>query len=306
VQTRRVGPSGLEVGRLGLAATGWGRELDAETCADLLATFRDAGGNLLVASPGTSEEIVGTLIGATHAREDIVLATSTPPSVLGRKQVLDDLDSALDRLRTDRVDLWLLDGADPQTPIEETLQAVDLAVSSGRVRYAGITGMPPWRVAVAATWQRALPGQRTPIVAGLTELSLVARDAEVEMLPACAELGLGVLAGAPLGYGVLTGKYRGGTPRDSRMAAPLWQSILAPYLPLGGVVDAVLTAADGLGVGPVAVALAWVRDHPGVVAPVVGVRTTGQLLAALTSERVTLPEQIRTALGEVSLAALAG
>jgi aryl-alcohol dehydrogenase-like predicted oxidoreductase len=300
VRTRRVGTSGLEVGRLALAATGWGRELEAEDCAELLRTFRDGGGNLVVCSPGLSEELVGTLAGAMSSREDLVLATRSRRGALGRRQMLADLDEALDRLRTDRVDLWLLDGADAQTPLEETLAAVDQAVASGRVRYVGVTGLPAWGLASAATWQRALPGQRTPIVVAQAELSLLARAAEADLLPAAAASGVGVLAAAPLGFGALTGKYRGGVPRDSRMAAPLWAGVIGPYLQHGGVIDALLTAADGLGVSPVALALAWVRDRPGVTAPVVGVRTAAQLQAALSSERLTVPTEITEVLDEVS------
>jgi len=105
-----------------------------------------------------------------------------------------------------------------------------------------------------------------------------------------------------LGRGVLTGKYRHGAPDDSRGASAQFSEFVAPYLDerSASVVDAVLTAADGLGVSPVAVALAWVRDRPGVVAPIVGARTAAQLQPSLAAEAVELPEEIRTALDDVS------
>jgi aryl-alcohol dehydrogenase-like predicted oxidoreductase len=119
-------------------------------------------------------------------------------------------------------------------------------------------------------------------------------------------LGLGVLAWSPLGRGVLTGKYRYGVPADSRAASPHFERFTAPYLDArcGGIVESVATAADGLGVSPLEVALAWVRDRPGVTAVILGARTAGQLVGALAAERVDLPRQIRSALDDVSMPAV--
>jgi aryl-alcohol dehydrogenase-like predicted oxidoreductase len=113
---------------------------------------------------------------------------------------------------------------------------------------------------------------------------------------------VGLLPWSPLGRGVLTGKYRNGPPADSRGASEHFEAFVAPYLDerSSSIVDAVLTAADGLGVSPVAVALAWVRDRPGVVAPIVGARTAAQLQGSLAAEHVELPPEIRSALDDVS------
>jgi len=122
------------------------------------------------------------------------------------------------------------------------------------------------------------------------------------VVPAALDLGIGILPWSPLGRGVLTGKYRSGTPADSRAASPDYQRFVAPYLDERAqrIVGAVMTAADGLGVSPLAVALAWVRDQPGVVAPIVGARTSGQLKGSLDADDVTLPEEIQSALDDVS------
>jgi len=316
VDTRPLGGSGLVVSRLALGTMTWGDPSPSGTGPDEAAAqltgFRDAGGTLVdtgssVVADGTAaEDLLGTLLAATGGRESVVLSTrSGAPTSLGsgasRRHLLTALDASLDRLRTDHVDLWQVAVHDPAVPLAETLAALDEAVSSGRARYVGVDGTTGWQTAAAATWQRAWPA-RQPVVSVSVEHSLLARGVEREVVPAALASGLGLLPWSPLGRGVLTGKYRRGTPADARGAAAPWDAFVAPYLtePATRIVDAVLTAADGLGVSPVAVALAWVRDRPGVAAPVVGARTAAQLQAALEAEALTLPTEIRSALDDVS------
>jgi aryl-alcohol dehydrogenase-like predicted oxidoreductase len=197
---------------------------------------------------------------------------------------------------TDYVDLWQLHSWDPEVPLDETLSAVDLAVSSGRVRYAGVANYAGWQLAAAAR------SAGLPLVSVQSEYSLLERGVEDEVLPAATYHGMGLLPWGPLGRGVLTGKYRDGTPHDSRGAS----AHLGPYVGrhrtdrAARIVQAVVTAAHGLGTSPLAVALAWVRDRPGVVAPIVGARTAQQLQASLDADGVRLPAAIRTALEDVS------
>jgi aryl-alcohol dehydrogenase-like predicted oxidoreductase len=214
-----------------------------------------------------------------------------------RGALLRQLEQSLRSLGTDYVDLWYVHYVDDSVPFEETLSALDAAVAAGMARYVGVSNYCGWRTGRAATWQAAVPS-RAPIVANQLRYSLLDRGIEREVIPACAALGVGVLPWSPLGGGVLTGKYRGGVPVDSRAAGrplPLSQSSTA-----AGIVEAVATAADGLASSPVAVALAWVRDRPGVTAPILGARTLGQLTAALACESLELPEEIRCALDDVS------
>jgi len=142
----------------------------------------------------------------------------------------------------------------------------------------------------------------TPLVAVEEEYSLLVREAESDLMPAASLHGLGLLAWAPLGRGVLTGKYRHGTPADSRAASPQFEQYVAQHRTerAARIVEAVATAADGLGTSPLAAACAWVRDRPGVSAAVIGARTAAQLKGCLESEQVTLPAEIRRALDEVS------
>ncbi|GAA3110230.1 hypothetical protein GCM10020254_65360 [Streptomyces goshikiensis] len=165
-----------------------------------------------------------------------------------------------------------------------------------------MAGFSGWQLAKAATWQLSAPGVRTRLASTQMEYSLLQRGVEREVLPAALDLGVGLLPSSPLGRGVLTGKYREGTPVDSRAASPTLSAFVDPYLDeaAGRIVDAVATAAQGLAVTPLQVALAWIRDRPGVVAPVVGARTAAQLGAALSVEALSLPEEICQALDDVS------
>ena len=151
-------------------------------------------------------------------------------------------------------------------------------MTTGRARYAGISNYSGWQTGRAVTMQAAVPG-RAPLVSTQMEYSLLQRGIEREVLPAAEALGLGVLPWSPLGAGVLTGKYRSGTPADSRAASPHFARFIERFLDDRSrrIVESVCTAADGLDASPLEVALAWVRDAPGVTAPVVGARTAAQL-----------------------------
>ena len=315
VEQRALGRSGLVVSRLALGTMTWGRDTDEDEAAMQLTAFVDAGGTLIdtadVYCDGESERILGHLLTDVVPRDSVLVATKaagrTAPGPMGRGasrgHLLAALDASLQRLGLDHVDLWQVHAWDDATPLEETLAACDLAVSSGRARYIGISNFAGWQTAQAATWQRAWPG-RTPIVSTQVEYSLLQRGVEREVVPAAEALGLGVLAWSPLGRGLLTGKYRHSTPSESRGASQQWQAFIDGLRSPKSdrIVEAVITAAEGLGTSPLGVALAWVRDRPGVVAPVVGARTAQQLQASLDADGVRLPAAIRTALEDVSAA----
>ena len=299
--------------RLALGTMTWGRDTDEDDAAAQLIAFREAGGTLVdtadVYAGGESERVLGRLLAEVVDRDEVLVATKaygeTGAGPMGRGtsrgHLLSALDASLRRLQLDHVDLWQLHAWDPVTPWEEAMAALDTAVASGRVRYAGVSNYAGWQLAATATHQRSWPG-RAPLVSTQVEYSLLERGIEREVVPAARELGVGLLPWSPLGRGVLTGKYRNGSPADSRGASAHFAGFVAPYLAdaAASVVDSVLTAADGLGVSPVAVALAWVRDRPGVVAPIVGARTAAQLSASLAAESVELPPEIRSALDDVS------
>lgn len=313
MQHRSLGRTGLKVSRLGLGTMTWGRDTDEHEARDQLIAFAEVGGTLLDTAAGygngASEELIGTLIGDVVARDEIVLATKAGISArrggrdydVSRGHLLTTLDASLKRLRVDHVDLWQVHIWSDDTPIEETLNALDFAVSTGRASYVGISNYSGWQTAQAATWQRAVPG-RAVLASTQVEYSLVNRSVEHEVMPAAEALGLGVLPWSPLGRGVLTGKYRSGTPSDSRGASSHFANFVGAYLDerSAGIVEAVARAADGLGWTPLEVALVWVRDRSGVTAPIVGARTAAQLRGALGVEELTLPSEITEALDDVS------
>lgn len=311
---RRAGKSGLTLSRIGLGTMTWGRDTDAHEAADQCRAYIEAGGNFLDTSAtygdGDSERVIGGLIGTLFKREDVVIASKAGVTYPegnriinnSRASLIAELDKTLNRLETDYLDLWQIHSWDPNNPLEDTLSALDYAYSSGKARYVGICNFSGWQTARAVTLQES-NSAKAPITSIQIEYSLLNRDAEVEIFPCSDDTDIGILAWAPLGRGVLTGKYRNGIPSDSRAAAPHFVKHVEPYLDAHSskIVEAVAVAAEGLGFAPLEVALAWVRDTPGVTSAIVGARTGAQLRGILRSEEISLPIVVRDALNEVSL-----
>jgi aryl-alcohol dehydrogenase-like predicted oxidoreductase len=305
----------LKVSELGLGTLTWGRESNPDEAAAQLIAFHEAGGTLVDTavsySAGAAEEILGQLLADVVPRDDLVIATKAGLLRLGDEAVIDAsrrgmlarLDASLSRLGVDHVDLWQLHVPDDTVPIEETLSALDYAVTSGKARYVGVSNFSGWRLAQASTWQRTRT-DAAPIVSNQVRYSLLERGIEHEVVAGAHALGVGLLAYSPLGGGVLTGKYRGGVPTDSRAAAGYRNLADFRRAEEAGIVEAVATAAEGLATAPIAVALSWVRDQPGVTSVILGARTLGQLTAALGADSLVLPVEIRRALDDVSAPAI--
>ncbi len=308
MEERLLGGTGLRVSALGLGTLTWGRDTDEHEAATQLQAFVDAGGTLLDTAgsyaDGGAEEVIGALLGSVVARDNVVLCTKsgirqTPDGGVvdaSRRSLLSGLDASLRRLGTDHVDIWLVQSPDPGTPLEESVAALRYALDTGRTRYVGLSNHAGWQTARAAT----LLEPSHALAAVEVEYSLLQRGVEREVIPAADELGVGVLAWSPLGRGVLTGKYRRKVPADSRAASAHLAGFVEPYLGAAAapVVEAVCTAAEGLGRSPLEVALAWVLGR-GVTSAVIGARTVAQLRAALDVE-TELPTEILQALDEVS------
>lgn len=313
MEQRPLGTSGLRVSPVGLGTMAWGRDVDATVARRLLESFVERGGSLVDTAPaygaGAAEKMIGATLSRGLPRESLVIATKAGFVVrdgtrvidTSRGALLDDLAKSLRRLGTSYVDLWQVH-AWGEAPLDETLAALDAAVSSGMARYAGVSNFVGWQTATAATWQSAVPG-RARLSSVQVEYSLLARRAEVEVVGAAQHHGLGVLAWSALGRGALTGKYRGGrVPRDSRAASQHFSWFLEPYLQPRSlaICDAVAHAAQGLGLTPAQVALLWVRDAPQVASALIGPRTIDQLEELMDVDGKQLVAPIVSALDDIS------
>ena len=241
MELRKAGATGLALSRLGLGTMTWGRDTDEHEAADQARAFLEAGGNFIdtaaVYGNGDSEKVVGGLIGSLFKRNDVVIATKAGITIqdgirtvnTSRSALLNELESSLKRLGTDYVDLWQVHTWDDVVPLDDTLSALDTAFQSGRARYVGISNYSGWQSARAITKQEMV-ATKAPIASTQNEYSLLNREVESEVLPCTQELNIGFLAWSPLGRGVLTGKYRQGTPSDSRGASPHFAGFVEPYL----------------------------------------------------------------------------
>ncbi|WP_327417492.1 aldo/keto reductase [Streptomyces sp. NBC_01233] len=309
---RVLAQTGIEVSPIGLGTSTWGHGTNEEAAAGQLLEFVRAGGTLLdtanIYGSGQSELIIGKLLGTTVARRDIILATKAgmvgarPPYTVdaSAKGLLAELDRSLSRMGVDYVDLWQMHVWDDKTPIEETVSALRKAVTSGRARAVGVCNYSGWQTASAATIGR-LSGE--PLLASAeVEYSLVQRGIEREVVPAAEKFGIGLLPWAPLGRGVLTGKYRDGVPPGKEKSS-LYRWYVEPMVRsrrAQQIVEVTAEYAQNLGVSPGVLALSWVRDRPLVVAPLVGARTVEQLKESLGAFGFSLPPEVRAHLDELS------
>jgi 1-deoxyxylulose-5-phosphate synthase len=301
----RLGSSGLKVSRIGLGMMSYGdpasrawilREDDAEPivrrAVEAGVTFFDTAD---MYSDGASEEVTGRLLAKLFAhREDYVLATKVffpmghgpNDRGLSRKHILAGIDASLSRLGTDHVDLYQIHRWDYETPIEETMEALHDVVRAGKARYIGASSMFAWQFAKA---------QHTARLAGWTRFAsmqnhynLVYREEEREMIPLCIDQGVGVIPWSPLARGLLAGsRERGGGRHTVRAGSdPVAEGLYddADF----DVVDVVRAVADGHGLPPAQVALAWLLAKPAVTAPIVGATKLPHLEDAIAAVDVVL------------------
>jgi 1-deoxyxylulose-5-phosphate synthase len=304
----RLGSSGLQVSRVALGMMSYGdpatrawalREDEAEpivrAAVEAGVTFFDTAD---VYSDGASEQLTGRLLAKLFAhRDDYVLATKayfpTGPGPndrgLSRKHLLAAIDASLRRLGVDFVDLYQVHRWDPDTPIEETMQALHEVVQAGKARYLGASSMYAWQFAKAQHAAQAAGGTR--FVAMQNHYNLAYREEEREMLPLCRDQGVGVIPWSPLARGLLAGNRDRGGQRNTLRAGndPLADSMYGPDD--FGVVDAVRAVAGERGVPMARVALAWLLGRPGVAAPVVGATRLAHLQDAVAAVGVRLSER---------------
>lgn len=304
MQYVRLGSSGLKVSRIGLgmmsygdpAAEAWFLSEDAAEpivrhAVGAGVTFFDTAD---MYSGGVSEEVTGRLLGKLFARRsDYVLATKLffpmgpgpNDRGLSRKHIMDSVDASLRRLGTDYIDLYQIHRWDTETPIEETMAALHDVVRAGKVRYLGASLMYAWQFAKAQYTAQA--GGWTRFVSMQTRYNLAYREEEREMLPFCADQGVGVLPYSPLARGLLAGGQRN-TPRAIAELADGSQRVDEND---ADVVDALRTVAAGRTRPPAQIALAWLLGKASVSAPIVGVTKPHQLDDALAAVDLALSDE---------------
>ncbi len=309
----RLGRTGLKVSRLCLGTMTFGKQCDEKTSFAILdaaaeggVTFIDTadvyplGGSAETA--GRTEEIVGRWL--RGRRGDFILATkcfgpmSAHPWDRGnsRKHVLDAIDASLRRLGTDHVDLYQLHQPDPETPIDETLRALDDVVRAGKARYVGCSNFLAWQLARALGRSEALGLARLDSVQ--PRYNLLFREFERELFPLCREEGIGVISYNPIAGGLLSGKHRreGGPPEGTRFrlgtAGKMYEERYWHEREFA-TVEALRPIAAEAGMDLVTMAIAWVMANPVITAPIVGASRPEQLAPALAAAAKPLPHDVK-------------
>ncbi|HVW81267.1 MAG TPA: aldo/keto reductase [Mycobacteriales bacterium] len=283
---RRLGNSGLTVSVVGIGCNNFGRRIDLEATREVVHAALDAGVTLFDTADiyGESEEFLGEVLGSSRA--DIVLATKFGMDMGGklgpdwgargsRRYIRKAVESSLRRLRTDWIDLYQMHQPDPETPIEETLAALDELVDEGKVRYVGCSNFSGWQLADAEWTARTKGFER--FISAQNHYSLIERGVEAELVPACLEYGVGVLPFYPLANGLLSGKYRRGeqAPEGSRLSGRAEWLSDARF----DEVEPLMSYAEERGITLLEVAIGGLAAQPAVASVIAG---------------ATKPEQIRS------------
>lgn len=307
---RFLGKSGLRVSRICLGTMTFGNSdwgCDQDEATNIVKSYIDHGGNFIdtadLYSAGVSEQMLGNAI-ADQSRHDLVIATKcwfptgegANARGLSRKHIIEACDASLVRLGTDFVDLYQIHGPDPYTPIQETMRAFDDLVRAGKVRYIGCSNLYGWQIAKAQMIAESM--HMETFVSAQHMFNLVRRDVEREILPACDDLGLGMICWGPLASGLLTGKYRGleSPDADSRLGKhkvffeSFWSEASTK------LVDLLISEAERLEKSPTQVSLAWLLGDSRVSATIVGARTQEQIEDSLGAGDWDIPKEARDTL----------
>jgi aryl-alcohol dehydrogenase-like predicted oxidoreductase len=315
---RQLGRSGLRVSTITLGTMGWGGEgwakavgqVDVDGARRQIEIAREAGVNLIdtadVYSNGRSEEILGQAIGSD--REDVLIATKVRMPMgdgpndagLSRHHIIRGAEASLRRMATDYIDLYQVHEWDGQTPLDETLGALDHLVQSGKVRYIGASNYAGWQLMKALGVSERHDYER--FVSQQIYYSLQARDAEHELVPLSLDQGLGILVWSPIAGGLLSGKYRRGVdaPAGSRHLGEWDEPPVHDEDKLYDTIDVLVSVGEAHGVSAAQVALAYTIAKPGVTSVIVGARTEEQLRDNVGSAELSLTEDEIARLDDVS------
>jgi aryl-alcohol dehydrogenase-like predicted oxidoreductase len=319
----RLGRTGLTVSRLALGTMTFGLQTEETVAHQIMDVAFDGGVNFFDTADvyplgggldiaGRTEEIVGNWLREEPGRRgNVVLATKAVGQMgpnawdqgASRRHLLDAIDASLDRLQTDYVDLYQLHSDDLDTPLDETLEAMDTIVKSGRARYIGVSNFLAYRLAKALG--RAETLRLTRFVSIQPRYSLLFREIERELLPLALEDGLGVISYNPLAGGLLTGKHRKGTaPTEGTRftlgnAAQRYQDRYWSDRYFDTVGELQTLAADA-GVSLTTLSVAWVMANPAITAPLLGASRPDQLTDTLAAAAFTLPADLKQRMDDIT------
>lgn len=311
MQYRTLGKTGIQVSSLCFGTMSFGGNADAKTSIDMFKRCREAGINFFdtanVYSQGRSEEILGECM--VDCRDEMVLTTKVffPTSKdmnargLSRRHIMLEVEKSLRRLRTDRIDFYFVHGFDENTPMEETLRALDDLQAQGKILYPAVSNWSAWQIAkasgIAANEQLARFELIQPMY------NLVKRQAEIEILPLAASEQMGVITYSPLGAGLLTGKYGvNKRPQQGRLVEEKRYTDRYAEEMNYVVADRFTAYAAEYNLHPATLAVAWVMAHPAITAPIIGARNVAQLEDSLAAIDVAMTPAWRAEISSLSLA----
>lgn len=299
---RKLGRTGLKVSVMCLGTMLFGDQVDEETARAIVDTCWEAGVNFFdtadVYVQGRSEEVVGRLL--KGRRREAIIATKVQGTMgpgpndrgLSRGHVMQAVEASLRRLQTDYIDLYQTHWPDYDTPLEETLRALDDLVRQGKVRYIGCSNYPAWYLC-KSLWISDVRNLAR-FDCAQPRYNLLDRAIEEELLPLCAEEGIGVIPYNPLAGGFLTGKYRRGEPPPEGTRFGRRKDLYVPrywHDPNFDAVEKLVDAAQQHGKTPAQLALAWLLHNPVITAPIVGASRPSQLEETLQAVDMTLSEE---------------
>ena len=296
MEFRQLGNSDLRVSSIGLGSVTFGREIDAEESFSIIDYAMDRSINLIdtaeVYSAGTSETVLGQWLSRSSNRQKVVLGTKIVPP-LGRERILQVAEDSLRRLQTDVIDLYQLHAFDANTPLEETMDALNTLVQQGKVRYLGCSNFDAWQIC-KALWIADV-NDLAPMVSVQPNYSLAIRDIEAELLPFCADQNIGVTSYSPLGAGFLTGKYTKTwtAPKGTRFdVMPDHWDIYENDTSMRRM-EGLRDIAAETGISMVQIALAWAIGQPGITSVLIGCRTLSHVDQAFQAEEMGLTQELR-------------
>ncbi|NEU29551.1 aldo/keto reductase [bacterium LRH843] len=309
MEYRTVGKTGIKVSSLCFGTMSFGGIADERTSLDMFHRSREAGINFFdcanIYNNGVAEEILGKCI--ADCRDEIILTTKVHGKMggindrgLSRRHITMAIDDSLKRLGTDRIEFYFVHAFDPNTPIEETLDALDDLRRQGKILYPAVSNWAAWQIAKALGISAKERLARFECIQPM--YNLVKRQAEVEILPLAESEKMGVITYSPLGGGLLTGKYKKGTANNGRLVDQDNYRKRYGDERYFDTAERFTAYAAEKGVSPASLAVAWVRSHPNVTAPIIGARNLEQLEPSLEALNIQLTAEERKEISLLSTA----